>query len=112
MSAYASDSKTSEVALVWVPESHLKIHDALDLYGEKNIAGWTGEERAARRVDGAPDPPWEWDSANRFSTTEFFIVTEGARRQTVEEAEALEWWQRIYPVLLEEGRLENAAYDR
>lgn len=94
----------------WVPNTHLKIADGLEILGQKEVEHWSGNERNAKRYTNEPDPPWTWN--HREEIPDFFTISENSEIEQTDEETAFQWWQGILPTLIAEWEEETAAYRR
>ena len=80
-------------ANVWIPDSKLRLREAVALLGEMQVSGWNGSERTARRFRDPPERPWL-----RYVEREdgyFIFFDEEGNIDSVDEATAEAWWSEI-----------------
>ncbi len=95
----------------WIPDSHVRLAEALEQYGAHFIADWDGSESTASRTTHDPDPPWDWmpDIAQKDG---MFIISDKPEMVFVSEEKANAWWKEIEPILRRERDENLAAYRR
>lgn len=95
----------------WVPDTHVKLTEAIDMFGGKFVADWNGTELNARRLPDDPDPPWEW-SSDRTEKEGIFIISDKPEMVFVSHEEAKVWWKAIEPIMRYERDENLAAFQR
>ncbi len=96
----------------WIPNSHIKLIDAIHLYGQKKFTEWNGREQNAGNYDASPDPPWEWDVPDHARNPTSFIISEKYQIIEKSENEAIKWWRGVEPILVNEWKQENKCHER
>lgn len=96
----------------WVPDSHIKLAEALEILGEARVEGWSGTESNAQRYNARPDPPWQWGYLARNDPPKFFTINSAEEKVPASELEAMAWWESIEPTLHAEWEVEKSAYTR
>ena len=97
--------------LQWVPDTHIKLRDALELLGSTELSDWTSNESEASWYTQSPDRPGCW-SENADDLPELFIFSENGEIVQTDEDGADSWWQVIEPILIAEWHEEQAAHER
>jgi hypothetical protein len=93
----------------WIPDTHILIHDALNLIGEQSFPGWNGSESKARWwMTLPPDSPSLWEG-NRPQDGKFIKFTEKDEVVPCSKEEAEQWWQQVEPQIVEEWKAERDA---
>jgi hypothetical protein len=95
----------------FVPPSQLRIKEAIELYGAKEVEGWDGTEENARLLLGPPEPPWE-AYRREDGPLGFLIFGDDGEALFVDEAAASAWWTHNEPGLRQEWRTEKRAGER
>lgn len=94
----------------WLPDTHLRIRDALALLGRNEISGWNDTEMDARWVDAPPDRPWHWRKTSQPQKP--FAISKDDEIVECTEEQAEKWWSEIEPVLVTEWEAEKVAKER
>lgn len=96
----------------WIPDTHIRMEQALDLLGRDRIENWNGKEKTSRAFNAPPDPPWNWQQGEHLHLDEFFVFGEDGEPKSSSEKEALSWWSEVEPILNREWEEEAAARQR
>ena len=94
----------------WVPNSHLRIREAMMLLGKQEISGWKGDEFEARLVTDPPDKPWLWRGTKQVD--KYFTILETDEVLECSQANAEIWWSSMEPKLIEEWTTEKSNLQR
>lgn len=103
--------RTAGRGLEWVPDTHLRLQDALCLFGNAKIADWNGDEPNAKPSLLPPDPPWNWGDTEDF-TFEYFTISDENKIIPATKEDALSWWETIEPIHRQEWEQQKSAKRR